>query len=110
MHGTSNKDGRYLSTVEHIHQSIADILTTPLRSRVMLPEYGSNLFLMVDRPMNGALKIAIIRATIDALTMWEPRVTVGVVNSTMTPDGKLAISLSGQYTDTGQPFTDSLIL
>ena len=41
---TVNTGKKPLSGVDHICQSIVDILTTPLETRVMLPEYGTQLF------------------------------------------------------------------
>ena len=52
MKGMSRKTGKYLNDLEHLKQSIVDILTTPVGSRVMRREYGSNLFYLVDRPVN----------------------------------------------------------
>ena len=42
MIGMDRRTGLPLSGIEHLRQSIEDILTTPLGSRRMLPEYGSN--------------------------------------------------------------------
>lgn len=49
MLGMDRNTGKLLSGTDHIRQSIVDILTTPLGTRVMLPEYGSKLFDLVDR-------------------------------------------------------------
>lgn len=43
----------YLTTIE---ESIRDILITPLGSRVMLPEYGSKLFELVDRKVDDEFR------------------------------------------------------
>ena len=32
----------------HLNQSIADILTTPIGTRVMRPDYGSNIPRLID--------------------------------------------------------------
>ena len=50
--GLNRITGQPLSGYEHLKQSIADILTTPVGSRVMRPEYGSHLPRMVDLPVN----------------------------------------------------------
>lgn len=40
MFGMSNQTGSYLTDEEHLKQSIIDILTTPIGSRVICREYG----------------------------------------------------------------------
>ena len=47
--------GKSISEIAHIKQSIANILTTPIGSRVMRRDYGSRLFEKIDRPTNGEL-------------------------------------------------------
>ncbi len=44
---------KYLVSVE---DSIRDILSTPIGSRVMLPEYGSRLFELIDRRGNDEVR------------------------------------------------------
>lgn len=46
----NRETGGAISTVEHIGQSISDILTTRLGTRVMRREYGSLLPDLVDHP------------------------------------------------------------
>ena len=52
MKGMSNKNGGYLNDLEHLKQSIIDILTTPIGPRVICRNYGSNLFQLIDIPIN----------------------------------------------------------
>ncbi|MGL4827152.1 MAG: GPW/gp25 family protein, partial [Vibrionaceae bacterium] len=42
--------GYSISELQHIKQSIQDILTTPLGSRVMRRDYGSAIFELIDQP------------------------------------------------------------
>jgi len=69
-------DGQFELTDEqqHIWQSIRDILTTPIGSRIMLPEYGSELFSLLDSPMSASWKLRVYAATAEAIDRWEPRV------------------------------------
>lgn len=60
----------------HIRQSIADILLTPVGSRVMRRDYGSKLFELIDRPISMALALQLSAASVMALKKWEPRVEV----------------------------------
>lgn len=76
--GVGVVNGRFslLSAAEHISASIADILATPKGTRVMRPEYGSDLPRLVDAPMNDEWKLRVYMATADALRRWEPRIEV----------------------------------
>lgn len=76
MSGMSAATGRRLDDLSHLRQSIADILATPLGSRVMRREYGSLLPDLVDAPLDGVTVLDIIQATAGAIGRWEPRVTV----------------------------------
>jgi len=67
MRGTDAKTGKPLSGVAHLRQSIRDILTTPLGSRVMRRNYGSRLFDLVDNPLNDQTLVEIFAATAEAL-------------------------------------------
>ncbi|WP_296699773.1 GPW/gp25 family protein [Thiocapsa sp. UBA6158] len=68
--------GRRLDVLSHLRQSITDILSTPLGSRVMRREYGSLLPDLVDAPLDGVTVLDIIQATAGAIGRWEPRVSV----------------------------------
>lgn len=64
------------SEIEHIKQSIADILLTAKGSRVMRRTYGSNLYKLIDKPISAQLLLQLSCACVIALTMWEPRIRV----------------------------------
>jgi phage baseplate assembly protein W len=104
MLGTNAATGKSLSGVEHLRQSIADILTTPIGSRVMRREYGSQLFRLVDAPMNRSTIMDIVAATADALERWEPRLRVTKVTPVFA-DGTVSITLQGRYLPDGSEVT-----
>ena len=64
--GMHTANGRAVSGLAHLRQSVRDILTTPLGSRVMRRDYGSGLFKLIDRPLNGVTLAALYAATADA--------------------------------------------
>ena len=66
--------GRAIDLPEHIAQSVADIVTTPLGSRVMRRDYGSLLPELIDQPFNDATRLRLYGATALALMRWEPRI------------------------------------
>lgn len=93
MQGMNRSDGKSLAGTDHICQSIVDILTTPFGTRVMLPEYGSNIFDLIDNPSDPSLAMRIIMATAGALAKWEPRIQVDSVNVAAIDIGKITISI-----------------
>ena len=87
MSGMSRHTGQPINAVEHLRQSIVDILTTPIGSRVMRRDYGSDLPDLIDRPMTPALKLDVFTATIKALTRWLPELKVQRVFLTLAEAG-----------------------
>lgn len=101
MIGTDAKTGKHLEGIAHLRQSIRDILTTPVGSRVMRRDYGSRLFALLDRPLNPSTRAAIAKATVEAITRWEPRFATSQV-TTEVSEGKIAITMTGRYLPDGQ--------
>ena len=97
MIGMSNKNGGYLNDLEHLKQSIIDILTTPIGSRVICRDYGSNLFQLIDMPINRELFSRIYAAVADALDKWEPRFKVEKITINAINEGHIILSLIGTY-------------
>jgi phage baseplate assembly protein W len=97
MKGMSRTTGKYLDDLEHLKQSIIDVLTTPVGSRVMRRDYGSNLFYLVDRPVNREFLQLIYAAVAEALERWEPRLSLKKVTVDEIRDGHITLSLSGVY-------------
>ena len=59
MIGMDRRTGKPLSGLDHLRQSIEDILATPVGSRRMRPEYGSQIRRFVDLPVNAGWKSAV---------------------------------------------------
>lgn len=91
--------GRRVDDLAHIRQSVRDILTTPVGSRVMRREYGSLLPDLIDQPLNGATLLRAYAATVMALVRWEPRIRVTRVQFDATADGRLTIDMEATRTD-----------
>ncbi|AUY33540.1 phage baseplate protein [Pseudomonas soli] len=97
MIGMDRRTGLPLSGVAHLRQSIEDILTTPLGSRRMRPEYGSQLRRYVDLPVNEGWKSAVQAEVARALGRWEPRLKLERVKVVAVLDGQVSLALSGRY-------------
>lgn len=105
MYGTNATTGRKLGGIDHLRQSIRDILTTPIGSRVMRRDYGSRLFELIDAPYSSATKLAIIAATAEALMTWEPRIEVEDITLRSYTPGHIIIDLVGRYLPEGREVT-----
>ncbi len=104
----SRHDGKALSVEEAIDQSVVDILTTPIGSRVMLRGYGSRVYRLLDRPLD---KLALYVAIHEALAQWEPRIKLSEVRLvaggdalTKAKDGRIEVELFGNYRAGLAPF------
>ncbi len=63
-----------------IEKSINRILKTPLGSRVMRPEFGSELYLLRDRNFDDTFKALATKYIFEAINKNEPRVKVHSVD------------------------------
>ncbi|WP_341808365.1 GPW/gp25 family protein [Wolbachia endosymbiont (group E) of Neria commutata] len=97
MRGMNSKTGKELEGIDHLKQSIIDILTTPIGSRVMRRSYGSRLFELVDQPINREFTLEIYAATAAALEKWEKRFKLEKVKITEVKEGKVTLDLEGIY-------------
>ncbi|OUT12541.1 baseplate assembly protein [Campylobacter concisus] len=77
---------KYLASIE---ESIKDILLTPLGSRVMLPDYGSRLFDLIDRKVDDEFRADLACYVIEAVEKWEPRVKIDEVKLISLKDHRL---------------------
>ena len=91
MIGMDRRSGLPLSGLAHLKQSVEDILTTPLGSRRMRPEYGSKLRRMVG--WKSAVQAEVARS----LGRWEPRIALSAVRVVAVVDGRVDLLLSGVF-------------
>lgn len=106
MRGTNAQTGKPLSGIDHLRQSIRDILATPVGTRVMRRTYGSRLYELIDAPLNPRTILELYAATVEAIMRWEPRIQVQQVTATEVAEGgKVSLTLEGLYTPTGELVT-----
>lgn len=111
MRGMNSTDGTAIEGTAHLRQSVADILSTPLGSRVMRRDYGSRLFDLLDAPLNDVTKSEMFAATAEALVRWEPRIRVELVQVSQIAEGAISLDLTALYLPTGTPvFLDGITL
>lgn len=107
MQGMSAATGKPLAGDDHLRQSIARILTTPIGSRVAQREFGSLLPELVDQPMNGAGRLRLFAATAVAIARWEKRVKLVSV-TLVGVAGAYALQLTARRTDRRGPAEPSI--
>ena len=106
MNGVNCRTGKRLSGAAHLRQSVTDILTTPVGSRVLVRDYGSDLFSLVDNPRDDLTRLRIIAATASALARWEPRLSVTrVVVSFPDNSSGCVLDIEGMNTETNTPYS-----
>jgi phage baseplate assembly protein W len=105
MNGIDASTGKNISGLAHLRQSVRDILTTPIGTRVLRRDYGSRLPRLVDAPMNDATKLDMMAATYEALETWEPRLLLDQISVQHSAPGHALISLQGAYLPTGEEIT-----
>lgn len=100
LSGMSALGGFPLTGDAHLSQSVADIITTPLGSRVMRRDYGCLLFELMDRPINRATVLLCSMAIAIAIARWEPRIVVKSVEfEGDLATGQATVTITGNRTD-----------
>ena len=102
----NRETGAAIDTVEHIAQSISDILSTRLGTRVMRREYGSLLPELVDHPFNDTTRLRLYAATVMALMRWEPRIRLSkILLSLGDQPGQAFLDIDGTQVDSSEPLS-----
>lgn len=98
--GMSRQTGLNIDQSSHILQSVRDILTTPIGSRVMRRDYGSLLPFLIDSPINSFFIMQLRASVIHALIRWETRVTptrIELVTDDSTSQGIASLMIEYRY-------------
>ncbi|NWD81898.1 GPW/gp25 family protein [Pseudomonas reactans] len=107
----NRETGGTIGDLAHIGQSITDILTTRIGTRVMRREYGSLLPELIDHPFNDATRLRFYAGTVMALMRWETRISLSRVQFLgANLQGQSVLELEGTIVDTNEPLNMSLPL
>lgn len=98
--GMNRNTGSAVGDIAHIEQSIADILTTPIGSRLQRRDYGSLVFYLLDDPHNPATQLKTLSAIYSAVLKWENRVRLTAVTLDAS-EGKSSVKLTGNLVGGG---------
>jgi phage baseplate assembly protein W len=102
--------GKPLEGIDHFRQSIRDILTTPIGSRVMRRDYGSRIMSIIDAPTNEATLLEIYSAGAEALNRWEPRLLLESIEAKANEAGQLVFGVYGKYLPDGSTVAEEGII
>ncbi|MBS1186677.1 MAG: baseplate protein [Burkholderiaceae bacterium] len=89
-----------VENADDIHQAIRIILRTVKGSDPLRPEFGSNLHLYIDYPVNRA-KPHVVRECVDAIKRWEPRITVDKVEFYLAGESRAVVKVYWSYLSGG---------
>ena len=78
--------------VDDLHQSISNLILTPLGSVPTEPEKGCDLLPYIDRHADIAIP-NVTRVVWDALTMWEPRIVLQEVKVVQVGEAHFACNI-----------------
>lgn len=97
--GMHRHGGRLITEAEHIRQSVADILSTPLGTRVQREDYGSLIPELLDHPQTPALDLRLTAAAFMAIVRWETRIKPTRMRmAAVLPGGQRTLELEGVTT------------
>ena len=95
--------GSTITDLDHLKQSIGDILTTRIGTRLARREYGSQVPELVDQPFHGATTLRLYAATAMAIMRWEPRIRLTRVQLQRGNEASTAVlDLEGTRVDTNE--------
>lgn len=107
----NRETGAAIDNLEHIRQSVADILTTRLGTRIMRREYGSQLVDLLDQPANLTTRLLAYAAITMSLMRWEPRLRISRVQlSDVNLAGQVVLTLDATVIDTNESHNLSIPL
>lgn len=106
MYADINKhNGQNTNPLEHLAQSISDILTTPLYTRLARRTYGSEIPLHIDSVDNPSNRLRLYTVAATALMQWEPRLQLTRIQvCSGTAEGKLVLAIDGYALINGQSY------
>lgn len=105
MLGMDAATGKPLEGLAHLKQSIKDILTTRIGTRVMRRDYGSDIPNLVDNPVTADFAVDLYMALAEALARWEPRLRLREASFNPLGDGVIEFGLTGDYLPDGKIVT-----
>jgi|GEM_PF-988991 len=100
----SSGDFKRISDIHVILNSWSNILTTPRRTYMFDPEYGSDLYKLIFEPADETTQQAIIDEVVSVLRRYDNRARINDINVEFLPNRKgFALAVDVEYKgDTSQ--------
>lgn len=89
--------GLILEGRRDIAQSVTDILSTPIGTRIMREDYGSLLPELLDQPISEAMILQCYAAIIIALQHFEPRIIIESVRQQLSDKAPSSLGFTLAY-------------
>lgn len=102
MLGMDETNGSHKDGFSYLKQRVKNILSTPKGTRVMRRWYGSELFNLIDRPINGDLVADIYAACVTALFDFEAEFELLRVSVVSAKKSLIVLNLEGRYLANGE--------
>ncbi|WP_328598577.1 GPW/gp25 family protein [Croceibacterium xixiisoli] len=97
----SRTTGAQIDGIEHINQSVADILGTLIGTRAGRRDYGSHNPDLIDQPQTAANILRLFASTALALSRWEDRIRLRRVSLERGDQpGAAVLTIDAERTDT----------
>ncbi len=106
--GMNRQTGAAMTDIDHLRQSVSDILLTPVGSRLTRRQYGSLLSELIDSPQNPALRLQLMAACYTAIQQWEPRIVLTAISVTLGSAGQSTVEINGYFQPSREPVTFSV--
>ena len=87
-----------VSGIEDIRESLQILFSTAQGERVMLPEYGCDLWRMVFRGLTTTLTTELKDMVEQAIILWEPRIDLLSVSAVRDPDQDGLVNIDVAFT------------
>jgi phage baseplate assembly protein W len=101
--------GEIVADLKDIEQCIDIILHSSLRSVPTLPDFGCDILPWLDRPQDIAIP-GIIRAVVEAIELWEPRVDIVKVLAEITAPGQVLITIVWRVKDGVETYAQEVLI
>jgi phage baseplate assembly protein W len=95
--GMNRTTGKPMTGLDHLRQSIGDILSTRKGSRRQRPEYGSDIPRMIDLPVTRGWISTVQAEAARAIARWEPRLALSRVTVLSVVAGRVTFRIQGVY-------------
>ncbi|MBC7952237.1 MAG: GPW/gp25 family protein [Rhodospirillaceae bacterium] len=102
MAGMDRNTGQMLEGMDHLAQSISDIVSTRIDTRALRRWYGSTVPDIIDSPIHEGSTADFVFAIADGIGRFEDRITVSRVTFSQPAQGRLAVTIEGPLTETGK--------